>query len=207
METRITFPVAHEPQKIWVHFLSLIPWKQHLVQNIRRTGDRPPAVLPTRALFIRPHWVCLNWWKPPWCNGVFIHDSTWWEGLAVNASGFVNKSSKLSEGKSSNNKNESPIKDKKNEAQIFCHGVFRHQFHWCGEPADSGSNWWGLSSRKGGSHVTWLIAAICVSVLYFHNRAFESRITSSLAQSRNKHHPTLTGSATAWMILSLAPVL
>lgn len=72
---------------------------------------------------------------------------------------------------------------KEKEAQILCRRAFRHQFHECEKPADNRANWWGLSSRKGGSLVTWLIAAICASVLYFHNSAFESRITSSLAQS------------------------
>lgn len=46
----------------------------------------------------------VNWWKPLWCNCVFIHDSTWREGLAKNACGFVNKSSKLTEESRSNNK-------------------------------------------------------------------------------------------------------
>lgn len=98
-------------------------------------------------------------------------------------------------------------RSKEKEAQILCRRAFRHQFHGCEKPADNGANWWGLSSRKGGSLVTWLIAAICARVLYFHNYASESRITSSLAQSPSKHHPTPTGSASAWIILSLAPEL
>lgn len=78
---------------------------------------------------------------------------------------------------------------KEKEAQILRCRAFRHQFHWCEKPADNRANWWGLSSRKGGSLVTWLIAAICASVLYFHNHAFESRTTSSLAQSPKQTSP------------------
>lgn len=142
-------------------------------------------------------------------NCVFLHDSTQWEGLAANACGFVNKSSKLSEEKTNNKR------------FFFPDGWVTIQ--WKKRPRFYAAEHSGISFTSVKSQLTielidedypaekeealWrdsLGPSVWV-VLYFHNHAFESRITSSLAQSPSKHHPTPTGSAAAWIILSLAP--
>lgn len=65
------------------------------IKSRKRTSKSLLTIFP-----ISKTWCAfvVNWWKPVWCNAVFIHDGTWWEGLAVN------KSSTLTEEKSSNKK-------------------------------------------------------------------------------------------------------
>lgn len=178
-----------------------------------RTGNSLLAVFPTSAVFI-PLWVLplVLTDEKLWCNCVFIHDSTQWEGLAANARGFVNKSSKLTEEKTSNNKRfffpDGWVTIQREKKRPRFNAAERSGISFTSVksqltielidedyPAEKEEALW----RDSLGPSVWV-------VLYFHNRAFESRITSSLAQSPNQHQPTPADIAAAWIILSLAPV-
>lgn len=127
--------------------------------------------------------VSVNWWAPIWCNCVSFHDSTGRESAATNACGHVNKSSRCGGEKSCNNN------------RFFFHPggwvtIQREERPRSFTVEQPGINYRSAKSHltialidevypaeKGGSLLTWFMAAICARVLYFH------RLTSSLPRS------------------------
>lgn len=90
-------------------------------KNGAEASERPCNVPPSPPLGCASS---VKWWNPLWRKRFFILMTVQWEGSAANADGFVNKSSELSQVKSSNNRGNCESSFRGIQAQIL-----RHQFH------------------------------------------------------------------------------